>query len=304
MATLTTLRFGPRDLELGGRYLTTLRDSTGLAGQPPALRARLAEDGYLLIRGLHDRAEVLEARARMLETIAGKSPEAFAPGHAPADALINRAQGGGAFLGGAEATQLPAYRAVVDGRRTMDFFSRLFGEPALTFDYKWLRLVGLDSFTGAHFDNVYMSRGSERLLSMWTPLGDVPFEQGPLAVLAGSHNLPGFARVRSTYGQMDVDRDRVGGWFSNDPVELVDRFGGCWATSEFEAGDALIFGMYTMHGSLTNVSDRYRLSCDTRYQPAADPADERWVGEKPKAHYNWSAGPQVPMEEKRREWGV
>ena len=31
---------------------------------------------------------------------------------------------------------------------------------------------------------------------------------------------------------------------------------------------ALVFGMFTMHGSLDNVSNRYRLSCDTRYQRA------------------------------------
>jgi ectoine hydroxylase-related dioxygenase (phytanoyl-CoA dioxygenase family) len=186
----------------------------------------------------------------------------------------------------------------------MGFFDRLFGESALTFDYKWMRFVGTGEFTGAHLDNVYMGRGSARLYSMWTPIGDISIDMGPLAVLVGSHRLPGFARVRETYGAMDVDRDRVAGWFTNDPVELVDRFGGRWATTEFRAGDALIFGMYTMHASLTNVSNRYRLTSDTRYQPAAEAVDERWIGEKPKAHYGWNAGPQVPMEEKRKEWGV
>jgi hypothetical protein len=62
--------------------------------------------------------------------------------------------------------------------------------------------------------------------------------------------------------------------------------------------------MFTMHASLVNLSDRYRLSSDTRYQLASEPVDERWVGEKPKGHYGWNAGPQVPMEEKRKEWGV
>ena len=69
-------------------------------------------------------------------------------------------------------------------------------------------------------------------------------------------------------------------------------------------GDALLFGMYTMHGSLTNTTNRYRLSCDTRYQLASEPADERWIGAKPKGHYAWTSGETVPMEQARAKWGV
>lgn len=302
MTTPATVHFGERELAWDGPYLGSLRDANALLDDPPALRARLAEDGYLLVRGLHRREAVLAARAAVLARVAEE--DAFLPGTRREDAIINPARRAGAFVGGHEATRLPAFLQVVEGRPVMEFFHRLFGEPAMTFDYKWMRLVGHGDFTGAHMDNVYMGRGSQRLYTVWTPLGDVPLAQGPLALLLGSHALPTYARVRDTYGQMDVDRDRVGGWFSNDPVELVDRFGGRWATSSFAAGDCLIFGMYMMHGSLTNVSDRYRLSCDTRYQPASDPADERWVGPKPKAHYAWHSGPQVPMSDKRREWGV
>jgi len=103
---------------------------------------------------------------------------------------------------------------------------------------------------------------------------------------------------------MDVDRDKVTGWFSNDPQEITDEFGGQWATTEFNAGDVLIFGMYMMHASLTNTSNRFRISSDTRYQRADAPVDERWVGEKPKGHYGWQVGKTVDMAEARKEWGV
>jgi hypothetical protein len=302
MTTATTVRFGERDLELGGKYLGEMREANPLLDDPAALRARLAEDGYLLVRGLHDPRHVLAARREIFAAFAKQ--EAFDPAQPELDGVINPSGKRSAFAGGADVTKGPEFRALVEGRRAMAFFDRLFGEPSLTFDYKWMRFVGNGEFTGAHYDNVYMSRGSARLHTVWTPIGDVPIAHGPLAVLVGSHNLPSYARVRETYGAMDVDRDRVGGWFSNDPVELVDRFGGRWATTEFRAGDALVFGMYSMHASLTNVSNRYRLTSDTRYQPASEPVDERWIGEKPKAHYGWHAGPQVPMEEKRKEWGV
>src|SRR5262249_11392746 len=154
--------------------------------------------------------------------------------------------------------------------RIMGFFDRLYGEKCTTFDYKWLRFVTTGATTGLHYDIVYMGRGSQRLNTVWTPLGDVDFASGPLAILLGSHNLPSYQKVRDTYGRMDVDRDLVDGWFSNDPCELVDRFGGQWGTTEYRAGDALIFGMQMMHASLVNTTNRFRISCDTRYQPAAD----------------------------------
>jgi ectoine hydroxylase-related dioxygenase (phytanoyl-CoA dioxygenase family) len=127
---------------------------------------------------------------------------------------------------------------------------------------------------------------------------------GPLAILAGSHQGEAYQKVRETYGRMDVDRDKVTGWFTNDPYEMIERFGGQWRTAEFQMGDVLVFGMYTMHASLTNVSNRFRLTADTRYQRADEPADERWVGENPIAHYGWMAGETVSMEEARKRWNI
>jgi ectoine hydroxylase-related dioxygenase (phytanoyl-CoA dioxygenase family) len=183
----------------------------------------------------------------------------------------------------------------------MGFFDRFLGGESMTYDYRWLRVVGPGSNTGAHYDVVYMGRGTHNLYTCWTPLGDVPYELGPLALLVGSHR---FERVKETYGNMDVDRDHVTGWFSNDPIELVDTFGGQWRTSEFRAGDVLIFGMFTMHASINNTSNRFRLSSDTRYQLKGEPVDDRWIGRKPKAHYAWTKGQTVTMEEARAKWGV
>ena len=90
--------------------------------------------------------------------------------------------------------------------------------------------------------------------------------------------------LKNTYGTLDVDRDRDnnpygGGWFSKNPAEVQARFGGRWLTTEFQAGDVLVFTMFTLHCSLDNTSQRIRLSTDARYQPAAAPVDERWVEE-------------------------
>jgi len=298
------IRFARHEMPLPSERLGLLREANALLDDPDALRERLATDGYLFIRGLHDPDQVLQARQELLERIAASGKldpnrPLLAAGIPPA--------GRGAFFGKTsedEVKSAPAFQALVRSPRLLRFFSELFATPAMTYDFQWLRLVGTGDHTGAHLDNVYMGRGSARLHTVWTPIGDCPAEQGTLAIAVGSHRAPGLARVRETYGRMDVDRDRVSGWFADDPLELSERFGVQWATADFRAGDALVFGMFTLHASLTNTTDRFRLSCDTRYQPAADPADERWIGATPKGHYGWNAGPQVAMAVKRQEWGV
>ncbi|HZO91722.1 MAG TPA: phytanoyl-CoA dioxygenase family protein [Chthonomonadaceae bacterium] len=296
------LKMAHQELELGGKYLGTLREANDLLDDPAALQARMAEDGYLLLRGLHNKEKVLAARRLILENLDanGQIDRSY-----PLMEGVVKEGARGAFLGGSKPlTRNQTFLDLVESPEVMGFFAHFLQGDVLTYDYKWLRVVGPGDFTGAHYDIVYMGRGTHNVYTTWTPLGDVPYEMGPLALLVGSHRGPGFERVRETYGKMDVDRDKVQGWFSNDPLEMVDKFGGQWQTTEFQAGDALIFGMFTMHGSLTNVSNRYRITTDTRYQRADEPVDERWIGENPIAHYAWQKGQTVTMEEARKRWNV
>ncbi|REE88703.1 phytanoyl-CoA dioxygenase PhyH [Paenibacillus taihuensis] len=297
MSREQVVKMGTRELVMNGPYMTELRESNDILDDEAALRERLKEDGYLFIRSFHDRTMVQQARLAYLRRIADQGK--LMAGTPIEDGVINGQNKGAAFLGSENQPQ--ELLDVVNSESTMRFFDRFLGGPSLTYDYKWIRAVGTGDFTGAHYDIVYMGRGTKNLYTLWTPLDDISYELGGLAILLGSQH---FDRVRETYGQMDVDRDRVDGWFTDDPLELVEKFGGKWATAEFRAGDALIFGMYTMHGSLTNQTNRYRFSADTRYQLQSEPVDERWIGAKPKGHYGWHAGPMVSMEEARAKWGV
>jgi len=285
---------GAKQLEMGGRYLTELRDANSLLGDPAALKQRLEEDGYLLIRGFHDREQVLRAREEILQRL--QRDGKLAPDTEAAEARIGP-DNKGAFWGGVNES-FPAFREVVDSPRTMGFFAGLLGGEVITYDYKWLRAIPNGGNTGAHYDIVYMGAGTPNLYTLWTPFGDTPIDMGTLCVLLGSHR---WERVIATYGKMDVDRDKTEGWFSKDPIELVDKFGGQWATTSFQAGDAILFGMYTMHASTVNVTPYMRISCDTRYQLASEPADARWVGRNPVYQ-----GPTNvrPMEEARKKWDL
>jgi hypothetical protein len=300
------LKLCSKELEVGGKYLgTELRDSNDILHDAAAMRTRLAEDGYLLIRGLHPRQRVLDARQAIVQYMAQSG--CLLPGSDPMEARINPGAKVPPMMGHREITSAPAVRAVLEGEPVFSLFQRLLGKEVLTYSYKWLRAVPKGEFTGAHYDVVYMGRGTlDKLMTIWTPFDDVTFDKGTLAICCGSHNLPGYAKLRETYGKMDVDRDRVSGWFSDDPEEIVNKFGGKWQTTEFRAGDVILFGMFTLHASIANTSDTFRISCDTRFQAADEPVDERWIGENPKGHYAWHSEPakMVSMEAAKAQWGL
>ncbi|MEX0774808.1 MAG: phytanoyl-CoA dioxygenase family protein [Phycisphaeraceae bacterium] len=304
MNEIRQIPFGSRLVPFPSATLGELRHSNDIVASPAALRQRMEEDGYLLIRGLIDPAKVQRARTTVLQYMA--EHEGLEPGSRPLDGVMGQYGKSVGLMGRKLITHHPDVKAVLESQELFDFYRGHFGEPARTFDYKWLRAVGHEEYTGAHYDVVYMGRGTEQLRTCWIPMGDIEIEQGVLAICEGSHSAVGFEKLRRTYGRMDVDRDRVTGWFTREPMEIAEKFGGRWKTSSFRAGDILTFGMYTMHASTTNTTDRWRLSCDVRFQPAAEPVDERWVGENPINHYAASAaqGPLKSMEVARAEWGV
>jgi hypothetical protein len=242
-----------------------MRESTDLLGNPIALKERIQQDGYLLLRGFHPREEVMAAREAIIGYLEKKEQKGIGP-HAK------------------EVAELPEVLNIVESPRLFDFFKSYFGEDALTFDEKWLRTVFNGGFTGLHYDNVYMGRGSDRLHTVWTPLGDLTKELGSLAVWVGDET-DDLRKLKAAYGHMDVDEDHVAGWLSRDPKRFMEKYGGRWVTTDVQAGDVIVITMFTMHCSTVNETDDLRLSCDIRYQPASDAVDERWYGNDRKGHY-------------------
>jgi hypothetical protein len=299
------VKFCRTEVDYPGEKLGELRDSNDLLGNMDSLKARMSQDGYLLIRNFFDRETVLKAREAIVGYMDEKS--ALVPGEPLLEAVMPRTGREVRMTGQGAVTHHPDSLALFENKRLFDFFRRYFDEEAATYDYKWLRAVGNENFTGCHYDVVYMGRGSQRVHTVWIPIGEIPVNQGTLAILEGSHNLESFARLRKTYGGIDVDRDMVSdGWFSTDPYEITDKFGGRWLTTAFNPGDVLIFGLFTMHASTTNLTNRFRISCDIRFQPAGEKMDERWAGKKPVGHYAWGKdqSKERPITDLRKEWGI
>jgi len=258
------------------------------------LHQRMEEDGYLYLRNFWDRAEVQAVRDSITSQLASLG---FLRPDTPQDEARFNGREVGRAMGNPLDQRDPRLRALVFGPRILDFFRSFLGGPVRHFDYIWFRTKGPGLGSPIHCDLVYMGRGTHNLYTTWVPLGDVSLELGGLLVLEGSHRK---GEELKSYLSRDVDdfctnredaADYASGkkWWdgtlSKNAVALQRSLGGRWLTSpEFRLGDALIFNMTLVHGSLDNQTDRFRLSTDTRYQLAAEPADERWVGDTPPGH--------------------
>lgn len=57
-------------MQVPGSPVQPMQDANHLLGDPEALRAELQSQGFLLLRGVHDRQQVLTARSKVLEHLA------------------------------------------------------------------------------------------------------------------------------------------------------------------------------------------------------------------------------------------
>jgi len=275
--------------ELDSEHFGELRPSMDIIDDADALRARMAEDGYLYLPGYLNRDAVLEARRTVLERIAAAG--AMHPDYPLEDAIPHpEIKMQRASLNDVVAGNQAVLKVLYNGPM-MEFYARFLGGAVRHFDYTWFRIMRPGPSTAPHMDIVYMGRGTHNLYTAWTPFGDIPLQMGGLAILEKSHL---HRRINENYGRKDVDtfcanRDNGhaignGGSLSRHPAKLRENLGGRWLTADFRAGDLLTFTMNTIHCGVDNHSDQYRLSSDTRYQLASEPADERWIGENPIAH--------------------
>jgi hypothetical protein len=262
-----------------------LRDSSALAADGAALRARLDEDGYLFLRGIVPRDLVLAARREVLSRMAEAGEIAEPVEEALPTGASRRAElhpDLGRFW--KSVSEGPALRRALHGPELAALAAALFDAAVRPFDFVWLRAMLAGRASPLHFDHVYMNRGTPRVVTTWVPLGDVPVEDGPLAVVEASHR---FADLTEIYRGHDVDRDpsRPGHVADSAAAFLAGR-GVRLLTADFRAGDICLFGMFTLHGSVDNASasGRVRLSCDVRWQPRSEPMDERWSGPDPIGH--------------------
>jgi len=233
-----------------------LIDSSGIARDAAALRARLAVHGYLFFRALLPVQQMLPAGAAVASRLrdggwagADGTPSARPRALSSLDALSDPAFR--AALLCAEFNQIP-YLAPL--RETVRL---ILGDRAYSFPAKVLRAVYPEQ-PGArprgrfiHYD--YGTGGGQDMLTSWLPLMRIPVRLGGLAVQPGGHHWP--PRLPR-------------------PLSASERG---WATTDYQPGDALIFHCLTPHAALPNEGGALRISGDFRWQVPGTPVPAEMV---------------------------
>lgn len=282
---MTTRTFTSHGIEIPSHRLGLLAEHTERVHDGASMRSALDTDGYLLLRGVLNRDAVLAAREevfrRLVEVGEVKEPaiEGIPTGASRRTELHPDL---GVFW--RTVCEGPAIRRVTHSGTMLEIMARILDGPVRPFDFLWLRAMAPGRASAFHFDHVYMNRGTDRLYTVWTPLGDVPMVDGPMLLVEGSHT---WNDLIAQYRGFDVDKDKSRpGHVTMNPVELAEQRNCRLLSTDFRAGDILVVTMFMLHGSLDNCSPsgRVRLSCDTRYQRDDDPIDPRFVGNPPLAH--------------------
>lgn len=244
-------------------------------------RARLREDGYVLLRGLLPRELVLDLRERYFarfphEFVADGDCRRGAFGSTPEGLPPHGTAGHPAY----EFVRSDEFLAFAEHPRIKHAVERIFGAPAERLRRTPLRhfVPGRPASSRAHIDGTYVtSSAPEDLLTCWVPLGDVPLEVGGLVYLEGSHLDPAIERNARTQAPTDRPQDQRP--LTHDLKWMAEYSGRRWLLADFEAGDVVVHSPLIVHASLDDVAPEMRLSTDIRFLRAGTHYDPRWRGD-------------------------
>jgi hypothetical protein len=170
----------------------------------------------------------------------------------------------------------PVYEALTSHPLIKGWFAWFFGDEVHLHKRKIIRHIrpgeaGIGTATQAHYDLVYLREGSDRVLSMWIPLGDCSVEMGGLTYLEGSH-------IWAMEDERQPGVMRPAAWMTADLPALAEKHDARWLFADYKAGDVMVHSSYMVHAGTDNVDprDRIRLSTDIRYQSINDKIDGRW----------------------------
>lgn len=249
---------------------------TALRADKTALWDRLRRDGYLYLSDHLDPALVRDFRAYYFEKLA---PTGLVEPGCTDEGIDSSADVDLAL------TRRVLFDDVVPGDR----YAALTSHPSIRGWFEWFldddvhlhkrRIIrhtrpgetGIGTATQAHYDLVYLREGTDRVLSMWIPLGDCAVETGGLAYLEGSHHR---VMAQERAGTLKMPAASI----TADLPALAEEHDSRWLINDYRAGDVMVHSAHIVHASTDNVDPgrRIRLSTDIRYQRVSDPIDWRW----------------------------
>ncbi|MDP7399436.1 MAG: phytanoyl-CoA dioxygenase family protein [Lentisphaeria bacterium] len=263
-------------------------ESNDILDKPDALLRRFLRDGYLFVRDLLPRDDVLNLRRQILDYCRdggwlrdGTDVMEGITDHEPVR------EGDKVWVPVYEQVQkLEAFHRMKLHPNVQRLMEALFDEPVFCCPMTIARLAFPNDnahATHPHQDWLY-NQGSIFNVTCWVPLGDIPATVGGLKVLAGSHKA-GFLIPHPAPGPggqaVDVDSDLP------------------WVASDFRAGDLLAFHGFVVHGARENhTPDRIRLSMDFRYAGISHTVADGSMN----PHRNWAYPKKFSWDNLDADW--
>lgn len=296
-----------QDETIPDEFIGPLRDSTDLLktgnGDAEQLNRRLREDGYVYLKQFFDHDDILAARRDIFARLAAVGEIAEPAVDGVFTGRSNRhsmeADAGRFWRSVSETWTL---RRLSHGRQLHQLMDSLLGETSRAQDYIFLRPAGPGKHTQVHCDAPFFTRTTDTVATAWIALGDVPVRLGGLFVIEDSHH---FEDIVESYRGFDVavDKTRMASR-KETPLQLARARKSRILTTDFHAGDIVVFGMYLLHGALDNISQQQevRLSCDVRYQVASAACDSRYFGPDPSGTTGEGYGELVGAKAMTEAW--
>ncbi|KHK89211.1 phytanoyl-CoA dioxygenase [Novosphingobium malaysiense] len=223
----------------------------GLLDDFDALNAFYEKNGYLFFRDVLDPDSVVEARDAMLAIAADDF------------GLIDKGDVEAKWTGkptirGQE--ELPCFAGIsqrlINYPKNQELLTKILGDkPAMVPVVQYRLYPPQTAVTPVHQDG-FFSPGIQDYRPLWIPLTPCPREVGGLTIAVG-HNNKGWLHNLARETPWPIPDDEI------DPDS--------WATADFEPGDLLVVHPYAPHASMPNMSDRLRVTFDTRVQSAKNP---------------------------------
>ncbi|KAL7940368.1 phytanoyl-CoA hydroxylase [Trichoderma barbatum] len=295
----------PRQVEL---LQETCPHSTPMA----ELRQRFAKNGYLLLKGLLPREDVLQVRRRYFEML--DETGILKPGTTRVEGIFDSNKDPADFPGlgtGIKGTGTAVSKKFMDLALKahsedwyrdqlckhpvlMDFISKFtdWGQNTWGLERTLLRnnLPG-NKAIGVHYDYIFLRHGDDSVLTAWVPIGDVQIDGGGLIYLEKGHDLgkaieQQFTEMAKASGLTDEEAKFAfnknmmsGGVLAQGPKGFSDAYQRKWLVSNYEAGDVVLHSSYMIHASTINrdKTGTIRLGTDLRFVDSREPWDNRWA---------------------------
>lgn len=230
--------------------------SNDLLGQPDALAARAAQEGYLFFKNVLDQAALLRVKNGMMGVL---SRVGFIEPRTPEPVYA----GGGSDIGRSspkwledEYNALRLWEQFVDTPAVQRFFVDVYGEPAVVLPMSEYRSQPPGEIQLNWHQDGFRNPGLDLWIA-WIPLVSIPEDLGGLAVAEGM-NRQGYLHVHYPPPQYRIPDDAI-------PHQVRRR-------GDYALGDVVLFTETTPHTGLSNRTERgVRMSFELRLQRQSSP---------------------------------